>query len=310
MSNPKVIISCAITGAMHTPTMSDALPLTPAQIAAESIDAAAAGAAIIHLHARKPADGEPTGSPDVFAQFLPEIHRHTDAVINLTTGGSPTMSVADRLAAAIRFKPEMCSLNMGSMNFAIFPAANRIHRWKHAWEEPYVRNSDDFIFRNTFRDIAYILQTMTDSGTKFEHECYDVGHLYNLAHFIERGLVKPPFFVQLIFGILGGIGADLDNLVFMKRTADRLFGPGNFQWSVLAAGRHQMPFLTQAALLGGNVRVGLEDSLFIERGRLAASNAEQVHKIRRILAEMGSEPATPAEARTMLGLKGREDVKY
>ena len=310
MSKQKVIISCAITGAMHTPTMSDALPITPAQIAAESLDAAAAGAAIIHLHARKPADGEPTGNPDVFAQFLPEIHRRTDAVINLTTGGSPTMSVADRLAAAIRFKPEMCSLNMGSMNFAIFPAANRISQWKYAWEEPYVRNSDDFIFRNTFRDIAYILETMSDSGTKFEHECYDVGHLYSLAHFLERKLVKPPFFVQLIFGILGGIGADLDNLVFMKRTADRLFGPANFQWSVLAAGRHQMPFLTQAALLGGNVRVGLEDSLFIERGTLAASNAEQVHKIRRILAEMGSEPATPAEARTMLGLKGKQDVKY
>jgi len=310
VSNQKVIISCAITGAMHTPTMSDALPITPARIAAESLEAAAAGAAIIHLHARKAADGEPTGNPDVFAQFLPEIHHRTDAVINLTTGGSPTMSVADRLAAALRFKPEMCSLNMGSMNFAIFPAATRIDQWKYAWEEPYVRNSDDFIFRNTFRDIAYILETMTDSGTKFEHECYDVGHLYSLAHFIERGLVKPPFFVQLIFGILGGIGADLDNLVFMKRTADRLFGPANFQWSVLAAGRHQMPFLTQAALLGGNVRVGLEDSLFISRGKLAASNAEQVHKIRRILAEMGSEPATPAEARAMLGLKGKQDVKY
>jgi uncharacterized protein (DUF849 family) len=310
MSTQKVIISCAITGAMHTPTMSEALPITPAQIAAESLEAASAGAAIIHLHARKPADGEPTGSPEVFAQFLPEIHRRSEAVINLTTGGSPTMSVADRLAAAMRFKPEMCSLNMGSMNFAIFPAAKRIQRWKYAWEEPYVRNSDDFIFRNTFRDIAYILETMTDSGTKFEHECYDVGHLYTLAHFIERGLVKPPFFVQLIFGILGGIGADLDNLVFMKRTADRLFGPSNFQWSVLAAGRHQMAFLTQAALLGGNVRVGLEDSLFIERGKLATSNAEQVYKIRRILAEMGSEPATPAEARAMLGLKGRSDVKY
>jgi uncharacterized protein (DUF849 family) len=310
VSNRKVIISCAITGAMHTPTMSDALPITPAQIAAESLAAAAAGAAIIHLHARKPADGEPTGDPDVFAQFLPEIHRGTEAVINLTTGGSPTMSVADRLAAALRFRPEMCSLNMGSMNFAIFPAASRIQHWKYAWEEPYVRNSDDFIFRNTFRDIAYILETLTDSGTKFEHECYDVGHLYTLAHFIERGLVKSPFFVQLIFGILGGIGAELDNLLFMKRTADRLFGAVNLQWSVLAAGRHQMSFLTQAALLGGNVRVGLEDSLFIERGRFAASNAEQVHKIRRILGEMGSEPATPAEARAMLGLKGRQEVKY
>jgi uncharacterized protein (DUF849 family) len=308
MSAQKVIISCAITGAMHTPTMSDALPITPQDIATQSIEAAAGGAAIIHLHARKPADGEPTGNPDVYSQFLPRIHRETNAVINLTTGGSPTMSVADRLAAAVRFKPEMCSLNMGSMNFAIFPAARRIQKWKYTWEESYVRNSDDFIFRNTFRDIAYILQTMSDAGTKFEHECYDVGHLYNLAHFIDRGLVRPPFFVQLIFGILGGIGADLDNLMFMKRTADRLFGPVNFQWSVLAAGRHQMPFLTQAALMGGNVRVGLEDSLFIERGQLASSNAQQVVKIRRILGEMGLEPASPDEARKMLGLKGHEAV--
>jgi uncharacterized protein (DUF849 family) len=304
----KVIISCAITGAMHTPTMSDALPITPAQIAEQSIAAAEAGAAIIHLHARKPADGEPTGSPDIFSQFLRQIHERTDAVINLTTGGSPTMTVADRLAAAMRFKPEMCSLNMGSMNFAIFPAANRIKQWKYSWEEGYVRNSDDFIFRNTFRDIEYILKTMTESGTKFEHECYDVGHLYSLAHFVERGLVKAPFFIQLIFGILGGIGADLDNLMFMKRTADRLFGPENFQWSVLAAGRHQMPFMTQAALMGGNVRVGLEDSLFIERGKLADSNAQQVQKICRIIAEMGASPATPAEARQMLGLKGKGNV--
>jgi uncharacterized protein (DUF849 family) len=306
----KVIISCAITGAMHTPSMSEALPITPEQIAAESIEAARGGAAVIHLHARKPADGEPTGNPEVFAQFLPQIHAATDAVINLTTGGSPAMTVADRLAAAIRFKPELCSLNMGSMNFAIFPAANRIKQWKYAWEEGYVRNSDDFIFRNTFRDIRYILETMSDAGTKFEHECYDVGHLYNLAYFLENRLVKPPLFIQLIFGILGGIGADLDNLMFMKRTADRLFGPANFQWSVLAAGRHQMPFLTQAALMGGNVRVGLEDSLFIERGTLAHSNAQQVEKITRILREMGREIATPAEARAMLSLKGRQHVLY
>jgi uncharacterized protein (DUF849 family) len=199
---------------------------------------------------------------------------------------------------------------MGSMNFAIFPAANRIKEWKYAWEEGYVKNSDDFIFRNTFRDIKYILETMSDAGTKFEHECYDVGHLYNLAYFLDQRLVKPPFFVQLIFGILGGIGAELDNLMFMKRTADRLFGAANFQWSVLAAGRHQMPFLTQAALMGGNVRVGLEDSLFIERGKLAESNAQQVHKIKRILQEMGHEVATPAEARSMLGLKGKQHVAY
>jgi uncharacterized protein (DUF849 family) len=306
----KVIISCAITGAMHTPTMSPWLPITPAQIAEQSIAAAKAGAAIIHLHARQPADGAPTGSPDIYRQFLPQIHAETDAVINLTTGGSPTMSVADRLAAAVQFRPEMCSLNMGSMNFAIFPAANRIKEWKYEWEEGYVRNSDDFIFRNTFRDIAYILETMSDAGTKFEHECYDVGHLYNLAHFIDRGLVKAPFFVQLIFGILGGIGPDLDNLMFMKRTADRLFGPSNFQWSVLAAGKHQMPFVTDAALMGGNVRVGLEDSIFLERGKLAESNAQQVAKISRILAELGHEAATPAEARTMLGLKGKANVRY
>ena len=306
----KAIITCAITGAMHTPTMSDALPITPEQIAKESIAAANAGAAIIHLHARIPETGEPTGNPEVFGKFLPVIKQSTDAVINLTTGGSPSMTVQDRLAGAMRFQPEMCSLNMGSMNVAIFPAAKRIKEWKYPWEQPYVVNSDDFIFRNTFRDITYILETLGAAGTKFEHECYDVGHLYNLAHFLDRGLVRPPFFVQMIFGILGGIGPDLDNLVFMKRTADRLFGAESYQWSVLAAGKHQMSFLTQAALLGGNVRVGLEDSLFLERGRMAASNAEQVVKIRRILAEMGLEPATPAEAREMLSLKGPDRVKF
>jgi uncharacterized protein (DUF849 family) len=300
----KVIISCAVTGAVHTPSMSDHLPITPEQIAAQSIEAAEAGAAIIHLHARDPATGAPTGDPGVFAQFLPLIRQRTDAVINLTTGGSPQMSVRNRLAAAARFRPEMCSLNMGSINFAFFPAGARIQKWKYEWERDYVLNSDDYIFRNTFRDIAYILDTLRASDTKFEHECYDVGHLYNLAHFLDRGLVKAPFFIQMVFGILGGIGAELDNLVFMKQTADRLFGRDSYRWSVLAAGRHQMPFLTQAALLGGNVRVGLEDSLFLERGRLAGSNAEQVHKIRRILGEMGHEPATPAETREMLGLKG------
>lgn len=306
----KVIISCAVTGAMHTPTMSNALPITPQEIAEQSIAAAEAGAAIIHLHARVPETGEPTGDPDVFTQFLPVIKQSTDAVINITTGGSPTMSVEDRLKAAARFQPEMCSLNMGSMNFAIFPAAARVKEWKHSWEEPYVRTSDDFIFRNTFRDIAYILETLGGAGTKFEHECYDVGHLYSVAHFLDRGLVKPPFFVQMIFGILGGIGADPDNLMFMKQTADRLFGRDTYQWSVLAAGRHQMPFVTQAALLGGNVRVGLEDSLFIGHGAMATSNAEQVEKIKRILAEMGLEPATPSEARDILGLKGGDRVAF
>ena len=305
----KVIISCAITGAIHTPTMSDALPITPEQIADQSIEACEAGAAILHLHARKPGTGEPTGDPDIFARFLPVIRQRTDAVVNITTGGSPAMPVRERLAAATRFQPEMCSLNMGTMNFGIFPAARKIDQWKFAWEKDYVLASEDFVFRNTFRDIAYILESLGENGSKFEHECYDVGHLYTLAHFLDRGLVKAPFFVQLIFGVLGGIGADLDNLMFMKRTADRLFGD-TFRWSVLAAGRHQMPFVTQAALLGGNVRVGLEDSLFIERRKLAVSNAEQVRKIVRILAEMGHEPATPAEAREALSLKGPDRVRF
>lgn len=306
----KVIISCAVTGSAHVPTMSDALPVTPEEIADQSIAAAQAGAAILHLHARMPEDGRPTGDPEIYDCFLPVIKQATDAVVNITTGGAVTMTVQQRLAAAERFKPEMCSLNMGSINFAFFPAAKRITRWKHDWEESYVVNSDDYIFKNTFRDIAYILESLSDAGTKFEHECYDVGHLYNLAHFLDRGLIKPGFFVQMIFGILGGIGPDLDNLMFMKQTADRLFCKDSYQWSVLAAGRHQMPFLTQAALMGGHVRVGLEDSLFIGRGQLAASNAEQVEKIVRILAEMGHEPATPSEARAMLGLKGGDRVEF
>ena len=306
----KIIITCAITGGAHTPTMSDALPCTPAEIAEQSIAAAQAGAAILHLHARMPEDGRPTGDPEVYGQFLPVIKQRTDAVINITTGGSATMPLIERLRAAVHFKPEMCSLNMGTINFAMFPAAKRISSWKHDWEEAYIVGSDDFIFRNTFRDIATILETMGQAGTRFEHECYDVGHLYNLAHFVDSGAVKPPFFIQMIFGILGGIGPDLENLMFMKSTADRLFGKDNFQWSVLAAGKYQMPFLTQAALMGGHVRVGLEDSLFIERGVLAASNAQQVEKIVRIIGEMGHEPATPAEARAMLNLKGGDRVEF
>ncbi|ATE64748.1 3-keto-5-aminohexanoate cleavage protein [Rhizorhabdus dicambivorans] len=306
----KVVISCAVTGSAHTPTMSAALPITPEEIASQAIEAAEAGAAILHLHARVPEDGRPTGDPDVYQRFLPTIKQATDAVVNITTGGAATMSVQERLAAAAKFQPEMCSLNMGSLNFAFFPAAKRISEWKFPWEKDYVVNSDDYIFRNTFRDIAYILETMSDAGTRFEHECYDVGHLYNLAHFLDRGLIRPGFFVQMIFGILGGIGPDLENLMFMKQSADRLFGRDTFQWSVLAAGRHQMPFLTQAALMGGHVRVGLEDSLFIERGKLAVSNAEQVRKIARILREMGHEPASPAEAREILALKGGDRVAY
>lgn len=306
----KVIITCAVTGGIHTPTMSDALPYTPDDIAKQSIEAAEAGASILHLHARDPQTGKPTPDPAVFMQFLPRIKQATDAVINVTTGGGLNMTVEDRLAAPLVAKPEMCSLNMGSMNFAIFPLADKYPKWKFDWEEPYLRGTDDFIFRNTFRDITRILKLLgEDHGTKFEHECYDVGHLYNLAWFVDKGLVKPPFFVQMIFGILGGIGADLDNLLFMKRTADRLFGT-DYNWSVLAAGRHQMPFATQSALLGGSVRVGLEDSLFIGKGRLASSNAEQVTKIRTILTELGHEIASPAEARAMLGLKGGDLVGF
>jgi uncharacterized protein (DUF849 family) len=306
----KVIISCAVTGSAHTPTMSDALPVTPEEIAEQAIAAAEAGAAVLHLHARVPEDGQPTGDPAIYARFLAVIRQATDAVVNITTGGSATMSVKDRLAAAVKFKPEMCSLNMGSINFAFFPAARRIKQWKHAWEEAYVVNSDDYVFRNTFRDIAYILESLSEAGTRFEHECYDVGHLYNLAHFLDRGLVKPPFFVQMIFGILGGIGPDLENLMFMRQSADRLFGRDAYRWSVLAAGRHQMPFLTQAGLMGGHVRVGLEDSLFIRHGELAVSNAQQVEKIVRIFAEMGREPASPTEAREMLALKGGDRVQF
>jgi uncharacterized protein (DUF849 family) len=307
---PKVIITCAVTGGIHTPTMSDALPYKPEDIASQAIDAARAGAAILHLHARDPKDGRPTPDPDVFMQFLPRIKVATDAVINVTTGGGLNMTVEQRLAAPLIAKPEMCSLNMGSMNFGIYPMADRYKNWKFDWEESYLRNTDDFIFRNTFRDIERILKMLGEEhGTRFEHECYDVGHLYNVAHFVDRGLLKPPFFVQMIFGILGGIGAELDNLLFMKRTADKLFGD-DYRWSVLAAGRHQMNFATQAALLGGSVRVGLEDSLYIGKGTLAASNAEQVAKVRGIVESLGLEVATPDEARAMLGLKGAANVGF
>lgn len=306
----KIIVTCAVTGSVHTPSMSDALPITPEQITEESIAAARAGAAILHLHARDPRNGRPSPDPKVFMQFLPRIKERSDAVVNITTGGSMKMTLEERLAAPLLASPEMCSLNMGTLNFALYPMAAKQQNWKYDWEEDFIRNSDDNIFRNTFRDIEKIYRLLGEGhGTKFEHECYDVGHIYNLAHMIDRGLFKPPVFLQFVFGILGGIGADLDNLLFMKRTADRLFGD-DFLWSVLAAGRHQMPFCTQAALLGGNVRVGLEDSLTIGRGKLARGNAEQVTKIRRIVEELGYEIASPAEARAMLGLKGADRVKF
>jgi uncharacterized protein (DUF849 family) len=309
-TNGKVIITCAITGAIHTPTMSAALPITPAQIAEEAIAAAEAGAAILHLHARDPIDGRPTGDPDLFMQFLPVIKARCNAVLNVTTGGGQNMTVQQRLAAALRAKPEMCSLNMGSMNFGLFPALKRYSTFTHDWEPPYLEGSRDFIFRNTFKDIEYILQALGEEhGTRFEFECYDVGHLYSLAHLIERKLVKPPIFVQMILGILGGIGPDPDNLLHMHATATKLFG-ADHEWSVLAAGRYQMPLATMGAICGSNVRVGLEDSVYLSKGRLAKSNAEQVTKIRRILEELSLEVATPDEARARLALKGGDQVGF
>jgi uncharacterized protein (DUF849 family) len=305
---PKVIISCAVTGGVHTPTMSAALPITPDQIAEQAIAAAHAGAAILHLHARHD-DGRPTPDPEVFGRFLPRIKQSTDAVINITTGGALGMTLDDRLAAARRFRPEMVSLNMGSMNFGLFPAADRYSDWKHDWEEPYLRGTDDLIFRNTFRDMRLIMSELGGEGVKFEHECYDIGHLYSLAYMLDQGLVKPPLFVQSVFGVLGGIGPHAEDVMHMRRTADRLFGDG-YVWSVLAAGRHQMPIATQAAMLGGSVRVGLEDSLYLGRGQLAQSNAEQVAKIRTLLAELSLEIASPSEARDILGLKGGDAVAF
>ncbi len=306
----KVIISCAVTGAIHTPSMSPYLPITPEEIAESSIAAAEAGASIIHLHARDPHTGQPTPDPAVFMQFLPRIKQSTDAVINVTTGGGLGMTVEERLAGPILASPEMCSLNMGSMNFNIARAGDKITEWKHAWEKPYLDMTEDFIFRNTFKDIRRVVEVMGKGhGTRFEFECYDVGHLYNLAYLLDQKVVEGPLFIQSIFGILGGVGADYQNLQFMRDTANRLFG-NQYVWSVLAAGRHQMAFTTMAGILGGNVRVGLEDSLYIAKGKLAQSNAEQVAKIRRILEDLSFEIATPAEARAILKLKGGDRVGF
>jgi uncharacterized protein (DUF849 family) len=306
----KVIITCAVTGSIHTPTMSPYLPLTPDEIATQSIDAAEAGASIIHLHARDPRDGKPTPDPEVFMQFLPRIKQSCDAVINITTGGGHGMTLQERLAAPLRAKPEVCSLNMGSMNFGLFPMLERYKEWKYDWEPKHLENSRDFIFRNTFKDIEEVLKALGEGcGTKFEFECYDVGHLYTLAHFLDRKLVKPPLFVQTIFGILGGIGADPENLAHMKRIADKLFGD-QYAWSVLAAGRHQLPFVTMAAVMGGNVRVGLEDSIYVGKGQLAKSNGDQVRRIRSILENLSLEIASPKEAREILKLKGGDMVAF
>jgi uncharacterized protein (DUF849 family) len=303
----RTIISCAITGAIHVPSQTPHLPLTPAEIAESAVGAAEAGAAILHLHARDPESGRPTSDPEVFAQFLPAIKSRTDAVINITTGGGLGMPLEERLAAASRFEPELCSLNMGSMNVGIFPIADGISQFKNDWEPGYLEMTRDFIFRNTFADVEKIVAEMRSKGTRFEFECYDIGHLYNLAHFLERGVVEPPLFIQSVHGILGGIGTEVEDLLHMRRTADRLFGD-QYRWSVLGAGRHQMPLTTVAAILGGNVRVGLEDSIYLAKGRLAESNAEQVAKSVRILGELSLENAAPDDARRVLGLKGAENT--
>lgn len=305
----KAIITCAITGSIHTPSMSGCLPITADEIAAEAVAAAQAGAAMLHLHARNPADGRPDQSPALFEAFLPRIKAECDAIVNITTGGGLGMSMDQRLAAAKWAKPEIASMNMGSINFNISGAAGKISSWKHDWEEPYLAMTRDFILSNTFAQIERAMTELGAEGTRFEFECYDIAHLYNLAHFADRHIVKPPFFIQGVFGILGGIGPDPENLMFMKSTADRLFGE-DYVFSSLAAGRYQMPLATLCALLGGSVRVGLEDSLFISRGALAASNAEQVAKIRRILEELGVEIATPAEAREILQTKGPDRVAF
>jgi uncharacterized protein (DUF849 family) len=306
----KVIITCAVTGSIHTPTMSPHLPLTPDEVAGQAIEAAEAGAAILHLHARDPRDGRPTPDPKVFMQFLPRIKQASDAVINITTGGGHGMTLDERLAAPLKASPEMCSLNMGSMNFGLYPMLQRYKEFKYDWERVHLENSRDFIFRNTFKDIEHILRDLGEAhGTRFEFECYDIGHLYTLAHFLDRKLVQPPLFVQTIFGILGGIGADPENLSHAKHVADKLFGD-QYCWSILAAGRHQLPLVTMGAIMGGNVRVGLEDSLFIGKGQLAKSNADQVRRIRTILESLSLEVASPKEARAMLSLKGGDQVAF
>lgn len=309
MPNRKVIITCAVTGGIHTPSMSPHLPITATEIADAALEARAAGAAIVHLHARNPETGQPDQSPDLFEPFLKVIKQRSDVVINITTGGAPSMSVEDRLRPAATFQPEIASLNMGSMNFGFFQVLDKLKDFKHDWEYDYIEGSRSRIFRNTFADIENILKTCTAGGTRFEVECYDIGHLYTLRHFVDRGLITPPFFIQSVFGILGTIGAHPEDVTHMRRTADRLFGAA-YHWSVLGAGKHQMPVAMQSVLMGGNLRVGLEDSLFARRGELAVSNAQQVGMAREMVEHMGLDIATPDEAREMLNLKGADKVGF
>jgi uncharacterized protein (DUF849 family)/tripartite-type tricarboxylate transporter receptor subunit TctC len=305
----KIIVTCAVTGGIHTPSMSPYLPVTPEEIAREALAAADAGASIVHLHARKPENGQPSQDPALFREFLPEIARQSDVVINLTTGGAPNMLVEERLQPALQLKPEVASLNMGSMNFGLYPMLDRYKTFRHDWEQPYLAGSEDRVFRNTFKEIRYILESCADNGTRFEIECYDTSHLYTAAHFIDRGILKPPFFIQSVFGLLGGIGTHADDVMHMRRTAERLFGK-DYYWSVLGAGRSQIPIATMAASMGGNVRVGLEDSLWDAPGQLATSNAQQVRRIVSVLTSLNLEVASPAETRAMLQLKGKREVGF
>ena len=305
----KIIITCAVTGSIHTPSMSPHLPVTAQEIADAAVGAAEAGAAVVHLHARDPENGAPTQSPERFEPILRAIKQRSDCVMNITTGGAATMTIEERLLPAVQFKPEVASLNMGSMNFGLYPMLDRFKSLKHAWEKDYLEGSRDRIFKNTFADIETILTTCAENGTRFEVECYDIGHLYTCAHFVDRGLIKPPFFIQSVFGILGGIGAHPEDVIHMKRTADRLFG-SDYVWSVLGAGRNQMPVAMQSVLMGGNLRVGLEDSLWAGKGRLAESNAEQVRIARDMVERLGFEIATPQEARERLNLKGGDRVGF
>ena len=310
MASPrKVIITCAVTGSIHTPSMSPHLPVTPDEIAEAAIAAAEAGATVLHLHARDPKDGRPTQDPEVFRRFLPRIKQSTNAVVNITTGGAPRMTIEERLQPALQCQPEVASLNMGSMNFGLFPMLKRFTEFEHDWERRHLENSRDLVFKNTYKDTEYILTSCSANGTRFEFECYDIGHLYNLAHFLDRGLVQPPLFVQSVFGILGGIGTHPEDLMHMRRTADRLFG-GDYQWSILGAGRNQVPLATLGAAMGANVRIGLEDSLWSGPGTLAKSNAEQVRKIRQVLEGLSLEVAEPEDAREMLRLKGGDAVGF
>ncbi len=305
----KVIITCAVTGAIHTPSMNPNLPVTADEITEAALGAAEAGASIIHLHARNEKTGKPDQSVEAFMRFLPRIKQNTEAVVNITSGGAPGMSIEERLQPALKCKPEVASLNMGSMNFGLYPMMDRFKNFDHDWEQQHLENSRDMVFKNTFTDIEYILTSCSDNGTRFEFECYDISHLYNLAHFLDRKLVRPPLFVQSVFGILGGIGPHPEDLMHMKRTADRLFG-SDYQWSILGAGRNQIPLAAMGASMGANVRVGMEDSLWCGPGKLAGSNAEQVNKMRQVLEGMSLEIATPDEARDLLQLKGGDQVAF